>query len=452
MADLTEGSIPRHIMYMAVPTMSGLLLQGFYDLVDMIWIGRISYEAVAAVTIYVSIFWIFEVVNEVIGMSSVSLISQSFGAGDSLRVQKTAEQTITCKFLVSVAAALALMISLEPLLRLFTSDPVVISHARSYGYLRTLFIPIFFSSFSVNTIFRCTGDAKTPMYLLVVSAVVNMILDPVLMFDTIPGLGIPGFGLGVFGAALATVISISIAFLAGFFLLLLGKAQVKITWRGMCTLDREIDRKLLTVGLPSGFEMLFRNSANSLLVKLVGFYGTAAIALIGVGMRIYSFIFMPILGIVMGSGAIAGQNLGANHIDRAVRTAWFSSLIGGAVTAVFVFFVMVFPDELLGLFLTDLQEVAQGAIMLRVVVPSLIIAAISLGWASVFSGSGYTMPFLVSCITAKWIIMIPYTAVIIYVFQAPLSAVWYCFFFGEAAEMLVLGMAFKRGKWKIKRV
>ena len=83
--DLTQGSIIKHIVSMSVPSMFGLMSQSFYDIVDMIWIGRISVKAVAAVTLFVSIFWLFEVLNEIIGMSSVSLISQSYGAGNNER-------------------------------------------------------------------------------------------------------------------------------------------------------------------------------------------------------------------------------------------------------------------------------------------------------------------------------------------------------------------------------
>jgi len=450
--DLTQGSIPKHILSMSLPTMSGLMLQGLYDIVDMIWIGQISYQAVAAITIFASIFWIFEVLNEIIGMSSVSLISQSYGAGDIKRTAVAAEQTITCKFLIASLAAILLCIFLKPMLHLFTDDRLVTEYAKAYGYLRAATIPIFFSSFSVNTIFRCTGDAKTPMFLLIGSAVINIILDPILMFDSIPGTSLPGAGLGMFGAALATVLANVVALGIGMLLLLSGKSGVHISPKRLFRLVPVMDKKLLTIGLPSGFEMLFRNTANTVFIKMVGVYGTAAVALIGVGLRIYSFIFMPIMGIVMGSGTIAGQNLGANQIDRSRATAWYSSLIGSLLTAVLITLVLLRPQVVLGWFLTDLDEIRQGVIMLSVVLPSLVIAAFSLGWASVFSGSGYTIPFLLSSFVAKWAVMIPYSAVVIYRFHTPLTYVWISFILSEIAEMIVLGRFFHKGAWKYRRV
>jgi putative MATE family efflux protein len=450
--DLTTGSIVSHIFSMSLPTMAGLMFQGLYDLVDMIWIGQLSYESVAAVTIFISIFWLFEVLNEIIGMSSVSLISQSFGAGNIDRARRASEQALTLKLIIAAIAALIMYTLLEPMVRLFTDDDAVVSLALEYGRVRTIFMPMFFSSFSVNTIFRCTGDAKTPMYLLIGSALLNIILDPLLMFDVIPGTSLPGLGLGMRGAAIATVVSYTAAFVTGFLLLLRGRAAVTITLRGMLHLDKGISKKLLTIGLPSGIEMLFRNAANSIMIILVGTYGTAAVALIGVGAKLQSFMFMPILGIMMGSGTIAGQNLGAGQIDRAAETARYSSLIGAAVTSVFVLFIALFPERILLLFLSDFDEIRQGVIMLRIIPASLIIASVSLGLAAVFSGSGYVYPFLTSCIVGKWIVMLPYVYVTVSLLSLDLRFVWYSFLIGEAVELFIISHYYRRGDWKSKRV
>ncbi len=450
--DLRTGSIPKHIMRMSLPTMSGLMFQGLYDIVDMIWIGRISYSAVAAVTIFVSLFWIFEVVNSIIGMSSVSLISQAYGAGNTERTRKASEQTLTFKFLVGLLAAGLLWLTVKPLLGLFSSDGEVVTLALDYGWSRIIFMPIFFSSFSVNTIFRCTGDAKTPMYLLIGSALLNIMLDPLLMFETIPGTSIPGLGLGLYGAAMATNISFSLALIVGLIILFRGTKTIRITLRGLFTLDGEIDRKLILIGLPSGLEILFRNAANSLLIKFVGAYGTAALALVGVGTRIYSFLLMPIFGISMGAGTIAGQNLGAEQVDRAKHTGYHASLIGMAVTAFITLAICIFARPILGLFITDLKDTTEGILMLRIVTPSLIIAAAAFGIASPMSGAGHNIPFLYSCVIAKWLVTLPFVAVMVYIVKAPLIYVWISFWISEIIELIVIYIAFRRGKWTTKRV
>ena len=213
--ELIHGPINRQIWKLSFPTMAGMLLQAVYDLVDMIWIGYISPAAVAATTIFITLFWIVEVLNEIIGTSSVSLISQSYGTGDLERTRLAAEQTLIFKALLATIGAVLMLLVLQPAIGLFSKDPEVIRYGMEYGVIRLIFLPIFFSSYSVNTIFRCTGDAKTPMKLLIFSAILNMIADPLLMFDVIPGTSIRGLGWGMKGAAIATVGSITIAFVIG---------------------------------------------------------------------------------------------------------------------------------------------------------------------------------------------------------------------------------------------
>lgn len=220
---------------------------------------KMSSYAVAGVTIFGAIFWMVEVLNEIIGTSSISLISQSYGSGDKEKTRITVEQTVTFKALVAIIAAIIMLIILKPLLGFFTTDKNVLKSALDFGYIRIFFLPIMFSSYTVNTALRCLGDAKSPMKIMIFSSVLNMILDPIFIFKTIPGTNIPGLNLGVYGAAVATVTSVSVAFILGFRLLMSGKAKLKITFKGLFKLNWGIDKKLLTIGLPSGMEVLLRN-------------------------------------------------------------------------------------------------------------------------------------------------------------------------------------------------
>src|SRR5512133_402203 len=142
--DLTKGSITGNLLAMSVPTMLGILGQTLYDVIDLVWIGRISAKAVAGATLFSSIFWLVEVLNEVIGTSSVALITQSVGSGDDERTNRIVEQTIVFKAFVAIIAAILLYIGLEPALRVFSSDPEVVAAGLAYGRIRTFFLPIFF--------------------------------------------------------------------------------------------------------------------------------------------------------------------------------------------------------------------------------------------------------------------------------------------------------------------
>jgi len=432
--------------------MFGYLSYTLYDLADMAWIGRISAEAVASVTIVTTIFWLVEVLNEIIGTSSVSLISQSFGAKDLERTRRVIEQTLTFKALVAVLAAVILLLALKPLVTFFTKEQEVQRYAQEYGSLRLYFLPLMFSSYTVNTALRCTGDAKKPMVIMFCSSILNILLDPVFIFDYIPGTRIPGLGLGVFGAALATVLSGTLAFAAGIYILFSGRARVKITFRGLYRLDWSIDRKLLTIGFPTGLEMFFRNFAQFFTLKFISFYGTIAVAAIGIGMRLLGFAFMPLLGLLMGGSTIVGQNLGANKVDRAKKTAYTAAFVGALTMSFLLLFFLLFPGWIMGLFTSQQEVIEAGIPMIRIVCIGLFATSIMFGLASVFTGSGYNIPFLVSSIISRWFIQIPFLYIAIIMLKTPLIYVWISFPVADLVEFFIILFYFKKEKWKSVRV
>ncbi|MCK4259842.1 MAG: MATE family efflux transporter [Halanaerobiales bacterium] len=450
--DLTQGSITKNLVYVSIPTMLGFMAQTLYDVVDMIWIGRISGKAVAAVTVFATIFWVVEVLNEIIGTSSVSLISQSYGANNKEKTKRVIEQTLTFKALVAILAGVLLFLTLKPLIKFFSTDPLVYKYALDYGYLRIFFLPLMFSSFSVNTALRCIGDAKKPMYIMFTSALLNLILDPIFIFEKVPFIGIPGLGLGVYGAALATVISITIAFLLGFWFLLSGKSNVKISLRGLFRLDKKIDIQLITIGLPAGVEALFRNMSGFIILKMVALYGTAAIATAGIGNRLFGLAFMPLLGFSMGGSTIVGQNLGVNNIERAEKTSKVAAKIGMYMMLFVNIIVFAFSKEIFGIFVDEANVINMGVGMLRIVMPGMIGLGILFGLATVFTGSGYNLPFLLSSVISRWGFQIPFLYIAVYIFKLPITIIWVGYLVAELVELLVIVIAYKQGKWRIKRV
>ena len=450
--ELLQGDLKKNLLRISLPTMFGFVLQAVYDIVDMIWVGRISASAVAGVTIFSTVFWLVSVLNEIIGSSSISLITQSYGKGDMERTQKVVEQTLTFKALVAIVAAIIMSFILEPLLGFFTTDELVLKAALDYGYIRIFFLPIMFSSYSVNTALRCLGDTKTPMKIMIVSSILNIVLDPIFMFETIPGTNIPGFNMGVFGAALATVISTVVAFLIGFYILLKGKNKLKINFKGLFKLNWEIDKKLLTIGLPTGMEVLMRNLSGIIILKFVSSYGTNTVAATGIGTRLFSFAFMPIVGIVMGASTIVGQSLGAEDLERATDTAKFAAKVNVIMMSIISIISLLFPDKIMKIFIDDINVIAIGIPMVRILTPSLILAGWAMGLGSAFSGSGHNTPFLMSSLISRWGVQMPILFLATNILKLPVIFVWLSFFAAEIAEIIIVLYHYNKGVWKIKRV
>jgi len=450
--DLTQGNVFGHLLRMSVPTMLGFSAQMAYDLVDIFWIGRISPEAVAGVTIFSTIFALITTLNAIIGESSISLISQNFGRKDMEKTHLAIEQTITFKCFVALLTIAGTVFFLKPLLSLFSTDPVVLKSALDYGFLRLFFLPIMFSSYSVNTALRCIGDAKTPMKIMFTVSFLNIVLDPFFMFSTIPGTSIPGLGMGLFGAALATVVSQTLAFLIGFLYLFSGKAGVHPRFKRLFRLHWGIDKKLLTIGLPNGIEQFQRTLAGAIVLIFVSVFGTQVIAATGVAGRIFGLAFMPLVGLSMGGATIVGQNLGAENVDRAHHVAKNAGLLGMGSMLLFTVVCWTMGGAIMRLFNPDPEIVRTGAEFLRFGSIGLTILAYGFGMAVVFSGSGFNIPYVVGGAAARWLVQIPLLLLAIWVLRLPVIWVWLSYVFSDFAESAIYLLFFRQGRWRTRRV
>lgn len=450
--ELLTGNLKMNLIKLALPTSIGYALKAMYDMVDIYWIGKISSSAVAGVTIFSTIFWIVIVLNEIIGASSISLITQSYGKNDIEKTKRILEQTLTFKVIVAIIASILLSIILKPLLWSFSEEKVVVEAALDYGYIRIFFLPIMFASYSINTALRCLGDSKTPMKIMVFSSIVNIILDPLFMFDKIPYTNISGLGLGVFGAALATVISTIISSSLGFYTLIKDDSKIKINIKGLFKLDWKIDKSLLTIGLPNGMELLMRNLSSMITLKFVSIYGTNTVAALGIGSKLLNFAFTPIMGMSSGASTMVGQALGADEIDKAKETAKFSAVVDVAIMGTFALIAVLFPEQVMKLFIDDEPVVEIGITMIRILIPSLVLAGWAIGLGCVFTGSGHNTPFLLASIVSRWCIQIPFLFLSTKVLNLPEIAVWLSFLFSEMGEVAVILYNYKKGVWKVTRV
>ncbi|WP_199677245.1 MATE family efflux transporter [Petrotoga sp. HKA.pet.4.5] len=448
--DLTKGSVIKHILLMALPTMFGMAAQMVYDLVDIFWIGMISSEAIAGVTIFSTIFWMVDSLNEIIGVSSISLVSQAYGKKDYNQTARSIEQTISFKFLVALIAATFMAVFLEPLMSLF-ADETVVNYGLEYGYLRLFFLPIMFSSYSVNTVFRCLGDAKTPMIIMIFVSILNLFLDPIFIFETVPFINLPGLGFGVLGAAIATVVSQSIAFLIGFLILFSRTHEVKPRIKGLFRLNKDVDIKLITIGMPNGVEILFRNLSNIAILGFVSLFGNQAIAANGIAGRIFGFAFVPLFGLTMGASSVVGQAIGAGDIKRSERAANITGILGSVAMLFFIVMAFGFGESVISLFTNDAIVIKYGTEFLKYGSVGLVVLGYGYGLASAFSASGYNFPFLLSSIISRWGIQLCILIVAINIFNQPLTWVWLSYMFGDIAESFILFYFYQKGRWKEKK-
>lgn len=449
--DLTKGSITRNLLYMAVPSMIGFGAQMLYDLVDIFWLGQLSSNAVAGVTVFSTIFWLFEALNEIVGSSSISLISQAYGKKDIDRTNLAIEQTITFKFVAASIAAIILVFFLQPLMQIFVKGQAA-NFGMEYGYMRIFFLPIMFSSFSVNTALRCIGDARSVMKIMIFASVLNVVLDPVLMFETIPWIGLPGLNMGASGAALATIIAQSISFMVGLYLIFSGKKGIKPSIKRLFRLDKEMSKKLLTIGLPNGLESLLRNLSGIVVLYFVSVFGESAITGTGVANKLLGFAFMPLVGLSMGGSAMVGQSLGAGEVERADKASKVTGYIGTAAMLLTTVVAALFGEQVIGIFTDNPLAIKYGAQMLRFTSVGLIFAGYGFGLGTAFSGSGYNMPLMLSSVVGQWVVQVPLLVITVHLLKLPIYWIWLSFVFSDVAGLVVKLIYYRAGQWRYRRV
>lgn len=362
------------------------------------------------------------------------------------------EQSITSKVLISVVAGLIIFALLKLTLPHFSTDATVQKAAYDYGIVRLLFIPFLFASYSINTALRSVGHSRTPMVLMVIASILNLILDPILMFKTIPGIGLPGMGLGVLGASIATAVSTIVAATIGLVILRSKHCRVPIRIKNLFRFDWSVFQQFFRVGLPAGAENLFRNLLSLLLIRFVAIYGTHAITTAGIGTRLFGFAYVPIYGSFMAGSTVIAQLLGAEKPElcrQAARIAAKMSFIG---ISILCFFAFLFPQGLMRVFIDDPNIIQMGVPMIRLLVPALLMGAVSTGLASSFIGSGYNRPFLIASIVSRWGVQLPMLALSTIVMKWPLEAVWMSFIVAGVADLIMIYIPYRRGRWLRERV
>ncbi|MFW5974452.1 MAG: MATE family efflux transporter, partial [Natrialbaceae archaeon] len=313
---MTTGAITPKMLTLAWPLVFGNLLQTVYNLADMFWVGRVSPDAVAAISLMFPLSWMF--VSTAIGITAatIALVSQYVGADDDRQADRVVAQTILLTISVSaVLAALGWTLRTE-LLTLIGAEGAVFSEALDYIEVIFLALPLIFLFFAFRASLQGAGDTKTAMWLMVASAGLNVVLDPFLIL----GWG-PFPAMGTRGAAWATFLSRAFATVTGIYILLRGGFGVRLRIPDLVP-DYGILRRLVSIGYPATIDGWARSFSAVTMAAFVAPFGTPAIGAYGIGVRLMSVSWSVAGAVGQATATGVGQNLGAKTPDRARRVTW----------------------------------------------------------------------------------------------------------------------------------
>ena len=444
--DYTTGSLNRAILLLAVPMVLEMVLESLFAVVDVFWVGRLGANAVATVGLTESMLSLVFAVGMGLSLSTTAMVARRVGEKDPEGAAVAAVQAVTLGLIVSGAIGVPCLVFAPHLLRLMGASPEIIAVGSGYtriclgGSCAVLLL------FLNNAIFRGAGDAAIAMRLLWVSNIINLILDPCLIF------GVGMFPrLGVTGAALATFIGRSIGVLYQFYRLLRGTERIRIL-KSQIRVQYDVLLRLLRVSLTGILQFAIAHTSWIGLVRIVSIFGAAALAGYTIAIRVVIFVLLPSWGLSNAAATLVGQNLGAGHPERAEKAVWRTGLYNVAFLGIVGIFFIFFAEPVVRLFTHDPAVVPLGAACLRIVSYGNLGYAYFMVMMQAFNGAGDTITPTIVNFFGFWLFEIP----VAYWLAIPLhmrsNGVFFAIAIAESAMAVTSAILFKRGKWKKQKI
>lgn len=444
--DFTEGSISRAVFLLAIPMVLEMLMESLFAIVDVFWVTRLGSDAVATVGLTESMLTLVFSVAIGVSMSTTAMVARRIGEKNPHGASVAAVQAILLGITVAVAMGLPGYLLAPHLLAWMGAPAAVI--ATGHHYTRIVFggCAAVLLLFLNNAIFRGAGDASIAMRVLWLANLINLLLDPCLIF----GLG-PFPALGVTGAAMSTLIGRSCGVLYQFWILTRGHSRVVITWKNFRVVPKVI-LSLARISTTGVMQFAVGHSSWIVLVRIISAFGSVAVAGYTIGIRIIIFVILPSWGLSGAAATMVGQNLGACKPERAERAVWLTStynmLFLGFVEIAFV----LFPRQIVGLFTSDPGELRYAVDCLYIVALGNLAYAFGMVMIQAFNGAGDTITPTIVNTFGYWLCEIPLAWILAFHTHMQVRGVFASIPIADALIALLSLAMFLRGTWKKRKI
>jgi len=390
MRDLTQGSIPRQIVALAVPIFAGMLLQTLYYIVDLYFVSRIGNAAIAGVSAAGNIMFLVFALTQMLGVGIVALISQAVGRKDAAEANLVFNQSLVLSLLFSVLTLVCGYAGTAAYMGKLGADAATVLMGTTYLYWFLPGLALQFALVAMGSALRGTGIVKPTMVVQGLTVLINIVLAPVL----IAGWG-SGHPLGVAGAGLASTIAIAfgVVLLTMYFFKLEKYVRLHPT---MLAPRLKIWLRVFNIGLPAGGEFALMFGYMAIIFWIIRTFGSAAQAGFGVGSRVMQAIFLPAMAVAFATAPIVGQNFGARRIERVRATFRSSAFMTCGVMLLLTLICQLQSASLIRPFSTEAGVVTVGAQFLTIISWNFVASGIIFTCSSTFQGLGNTWPSLAS--------------------------------------------------------
>ena len=405
MKETTErlGSAPlgRLLLSLSLPGMASMITMALYNIIDTFWVARLGYQAIAALTIVIPFHVLVIAISVGSGIGISALASRRFGERNLEATNQVAGQVFPLAGLSSVIFLMAAVFFAEPILTICGATLDIMDFATQYLTVLGFGMPFIFFMIMGGSLLRGSGDAVRPMAFMITATVINIILDPFLIF----GIG-PFPEMGVRGAALATVIAQLIGAGLTFYYIVARKSAYRIGLHNLRP-NLPIIRDIYRVGFPSMVLEIMESVVFALFNYVVSAFGSLALAAVGITIRIVDLAWMPMWGTSQGLLPIVGFNFGARLWDRLWRAVKLAS--GGLmlVTGVALVPLQIFAPELIGIFSDDPELMVIAVPAMRIFLSTLIIVGPSILFITTFQGLSKGKEALILSLIRQFIFFVP---------------------------------------------
>lgn len=438
---MKEKAVFPLLVSMAVPMMLSMLIQSLYNIVDSIFVARLGTDALTAVSLVYPLQNILLAVSLGTGIGISSLVAVNMGAGNKEKADQAATTGIFLTMLHAVFFIAFGLLATKPFLRLFTDNESVLSQAETYSYLVLCLSFGNLLQITMEKIFQAMGEMVATMLLLASGCIINIILDPILIFGL---LGFPA--MGVAGAAIATVIGQVAAFLL--YLVVYNRKHIGVTihWRALRP-DPDAVKKIYAVGIPSGIMVALPSVLVSVLNGMLMRFSEVYVAVLGIYFKLQTFIYMPANGIVQGMRPIVSFNYGAGEKKRMNHAVNYSLYMAAAIMAAGTLAAQLFPEQILGIFAADSSLLAGGVPALRIISAGFLLSAPSLIYCGFFEAMGMGRESLMVSLLRQFLVIIVLGTVFSKVWGA--AGIWASFPVAELLAAFLAVFLYRRAQHRI---
>lgn len=444
--DFTEGKLSRAILLLSIPAVLEMVMESVFVIVDIYFVSKLGADAVATVGITESMVTVIYAIAIGLGTATTSLVSRRIGEKKPDLAARSAVQAILAGLAVSLIIGIPGALYSEKLLGMMGASQSIIENMSGYTRIMLGGNVVIMMLFIINAIFRSAGDAAVAMKVLWIGNIINIILDPCLIF----GLG-PFPQMGVTGAAIATNIGRGTAVLFQFYLLFFGNKRIRLSVKHLAV-DFKIMLKLFKLSVGSIGQNLIGTTSWIALVRIISMFGSEVVAGYTIAIRIIGFTILPSWGISNASATLVGQNLGAKKPDRAERAVWVTGWVNMILLGLIGTILVLFPEPFIRLFIESENVIRTGTLGLRIISIGFIAYGLGMVLVNSFNGAGDTATPLKINIFAFWFVEIPLAWLLAIKAGFNEEGVFIAIVVAESLMTLIAWLVFRRGKWKLKEV